>query len=241
MHTTIDEIGRSGARLGASVAALSDADLRAPCALPGWTRGHVVAHVARSVDAYLWLLALARTGAEPAPRQGADAITRAVQDGAGRPAAELTADLGSRLARLAEECVAMPADAWDTLVPALAGWLHPAWYTLHRAWREFETHHVDLDVGYRTADWPAEYVAWALDDTAAALRAREFPVARIEAVDLGRAWTLSPTGPQVSGPGHAVLGWLSGRLPDTALAAASADRLLPTPPSWPMPPSPAWT
>ncbi|MGV4925311.1 maleylpyruvate isomerase N-terminal domain-containing protein [Streptomyces sp. HJ7] len=159
-------------------------------------------------------------------------------DGAGRPAAELAEDVRSALARLVEDARAMPAGAWEAPVRALAGWAHPAWYTLYRCWRELETHHVDLGAGYRTADWPAGYVAWALDSTLSALAARDFPLARVEAVDLERVWSLSrAAGPTVAGPGHALLGWLSGR--STEGVAVPAGRL-PVPPAWPLPPFPGW-
>src|SRR5205823_1321967 len=99
----IEEVARSAARITAALDALTDADVRAPSALTGWTRGHVVSHLACSADAYLWLLAVARNGAEPAPRTGAEALARAVREGADRPAVELATDLRTRLARLAED------------------------------------------------------------------------------------------------------------------------------------------
>ncbi|CAM5297933.1 maleylpyruvate isomerase family mycothiol-dependent enzyme [Streptomyces narbonensis] len=238
MFGITDEVARSGARIAAAVHALSDTEVRAPSTLPGWSRGHVITHLALSADAYLRLLAVARTGAEPTPRADAAALARALQEGAGRPAAELAADLLSRIELLANDAASMPAERWDTLVTALAGWRHPAWYTLHRCRRELETHHVDLNVGYRTSNWPNTYVRWALGDTLAALTACDFPIARVDAVDLGRSWTLSPTGPTVTGSGHAILGWLSGRATDAPL---SSDHPLPDPPNWPLPPAPAWT
>lgn len=232
MLTVIDEITRSGARLAASVSALTDAEVRAPAALPGWTRGHVVAHVTSSIHAYLWMLALARTGTEPGPRATGAQLARTVEESAAGAATGLTAGLRSALAELAQAADTMPAQAWDTRVTALAGWPHPARYVLHRAWREFETHHVDLGTGYRAADWPSAYVAWALDDTLAALAERRFPVHRVDAVDLGRSWTVSPLGPTVSAPGHALLAWLAGRTDATAL---THDHPLPAPPAWPLP------
>ncbi|WP_052709552.1 maleylpyruvate isomerase family mycothiol-dependent enzyme [Streptomyces sp. NRRL S-495] len=232
MINIIEEVTRSGARLTTVLDALTDTDVRAPSTIPGWTRGHIITHLTGSVDAYLWLLAVARTGAEPGPRPGAEAL-----DGTDRRAAELATDLRTRLGRLAEATASMPAEAWDILVTALAGWQHPAWYTLHRCWRELETHHVDLDVGYRPADWPRTYVTWALDDTLAALAARDFPLARVEAPDLDRSWPLAPTGPALTGAGHALLAWLSGRATDAPLAS---DHPLPDPPSWPLPPAPGW-
>jgi maleylpyruvate isomerase len=44
---TVDVVERSQAAMEKVVAALSDAQLREPSHLPGWTRGHVVAHVCR--------------------------------------------------------------------------------------------------------------------------------------------------------------------------------------------------
>ncbi|MFP3988798.1 maleylpyruvate isomerase family mycothiol-dependent enzyme [Streptomyces sp. E11-3] len=234
----IDEIARSHARFAATATALTGADLRGPSALPGWTRGHVIAHVARGADAYTWLLALARTGVEPRPRDTAESLARAVESGAARPAAELVADLRTSLNRLLADSEAMPATAWDTLVTALPGYRHPAWFTLYRCWRELETHHVDLDADYGTANWPHTYVTWALDGTLAALSERDFPVSRVRAIDLGRSWNLSQNGPTVSADGHTLLGWLSGRTTDTALAA---DGPVPQPPAWPLPPTPAWS
>lgn len=237
MLSIVEEVARSSARIRATLAELTDAQAQAPVALTGWTRGHVITHVARSTDAYRRLLADARGESADAPRPGAGAPADALQDGAARPAAELTADLDEGLATLAADTAAMPEGAWENTVTALAGWRHPAWFTLYRCWRELETHHVDLELGYRPADWPTAYVTWALDDTFAALTARAFPLARAQAVDLDRSWTLAAGGPAVTGPGHALLGWLSGRASDTAL---THDRPLPTPPTWPLPPANGW-
>ncbi|GHI09754.1 hypothetical protein AQI88_16435 [Streptomyces cellostaticus] len=234
----LDDVSGSAARLGATLDVLTDLKAREPSGLPGWSRGHVITHLARSADVYRWLLTVARTGAEPGPRADAATLDRALRDGAQRDAAGLVTDLRRSLDRLLDEATAMPAERWPTLVTALAGWRHPAWYTLHRARRELETHHVDLNLGYTTADWPAGYVTWALDESIAALAARDFPIARIEATDLARAWPLAATGPTATGPGHALLAWLTGRAPDTHLLS---DLQLPTPPTWPLPPAPGWT
>ncbi|WP_052434376.1 maleylpyruvate isomerase family mycothiol-dependent enzyme [Streptacidiphilus melanogenes] len=227
----------AAARLLATVDALTDRQAEAGSALPGWSRGHVITHIARSADVYRWLLGLARTGVEPGPRADAATLERALRDGARRPAAELAADLRGSLDALREAAAEMPGERWPTLVSALAGWRHPAWFVLHRARREIETHHVDLAVGYTAADWPEDYVAWALDATLTALGARAFPLARVEAVDLGRVWNPAPEGPAVMGPGHELLAWLSGRADGAGLVT---DGPLPSPPPWPQPPVPGW-
>ncbi|MDT0468543.1 maleylpyruvate isomerase family mycothiol-dependent enzyme [Streptomyces gibsoniae] len=228
----------SAARLTDGLGELTDLQAREPSALAGWSRGHVITHVARSADVYRWLLHLARTGIEPGPRADGPALARALREGAGRDAATLVADLHHSMDRLLDEATAMPTGRWSTLVTALVGWRHTAWFTLHRARRELEVHHVDLSLGHTTADWPVDFVVWALDDTVAALTAHGFALGRVEAPDLDRAWSLAPTGQTVTGSGHALLAWLSGRGGDTALRS---ELPLPTPPAWPLPPAPGWS
>lgn len=196
--------------------------------------------MAHSADAYVWLLRLARTGTEPGPRADAATLARAVEESAALPAAELVSEVRGFLARFAAETRDMPATAWGGMVTALAGWRHPAWFTLRRCLRELETHHLDLDVGYRTTDWPATYVSWALDDTLATLKAQDFAVSSVEAVDLGRSWKVGTDGPAITGPGHALLGWLSGRTSAAGLVSDQPPTALPRLPAWPQPPSPGW-
>ncbi|AOR35908.1 hypothetical protein BFF78_36935 [Streptomyces fodineus] len=236
----IEDVVRSGDRLARTASGLSEAELRAPSGLPGWTRGHVLAHVAHSADAYVWLLRLAHTGREPGPRADAATLSAAIGRDATLSPGRLAARLRESLDRFTAQARAMPAPAWDRLVPALAGWLHPAWYLLLRCLRELETHHLDLGLGHGTERWPDGYVSWALDDTLTTLRAQRFPLASVEAVDLGRRWPVAAEGPSVAGAGHLVLGWLSGRIPADALTTDRPAHHLPHPPAWPQPPLPGW-
>jgi maleylpyruvate isomerase len=231
---------RSGNRLVRAAAGLSGTGLRAASRLPGWTRGHVLAHVAHSVDAYVWLLRLAHTGREPGPRADSAALAAAIERDAALPADRLADRLRESLDRFEEQAHTLPAHTWDRLVPALAGWRHPTWYLLLRCLRELETHHLDLDVGHGTERWPEGYVSWALDDTLTTLRARGFPIASVEAVDLGRRWSVGADGPSVAGAGHQVLGWLGGRAPAAVLTTGAPPGSLPTPPAWPQAPLPGW-
>ncbi|GAB4050875.1 hypothetical protein GCM10028775_25060 [Catellatospora paridis] len=201
----------------------------------------MLAHLAGSADAYVRLLRSARAD-HRAPRRPADAaaLAHAVEEDAARPATELVGRLNDSLERFVHEARTMSTEAWDGMVTALTGWRHPAWYTLRRCLRELETHHVDLDVGYRTADWPAGYVTWALTETLAALKAQGFPLARVRATDLGRTWDVDGDGPAVAAPGHVLLGWFSGRAPADGLASDHQLTALPTPPTWPQPAVPGW-
>lgn len=66
------------ARLAATAAALTDDQVREPSLLPGWSRGHVLTHVARNADGLRNLLIWARTGVETPqyPEPGRSAATR---------------------------------------------------------------------------------------------------------------------------------------------------------------------
>ncbi|WP_042373887.1 maleylpyruvate isomerase family mycothiol-dependent enzyme [Streptacidiphilus neutrinimicus] len=213
IRITIEDVRASADRLLSTVEELDEEALREPSALPNWTRADVLDHLTGAAHAYIRLLALARGTEQPPPRP----------DG-----------LRASLDQLLTDAAAMPAESWETTVTALAGWRHPAWFTLNRCQRELETHHLDLDLGYALADWPAGYVRWALTDTIASLTARSFPVAKLTATDLNQSWPLSPTGPAVVAPAPTLLAWLAGRTP------LSTTDPLPTPPPWPLPPTPGW-
>src|SRR5690349_12696005 len=95
------EIDAASERLVVTVERLTDEDLRAPSRLPGWSRGHVLAHLARNADSCWNLLEWARTGAEY-PQYPSDETREAgVQANSGRPIEELRAELLIAIERLA--------------------------------------------------------------------------------------------------------------------------------------------
>ena len=57
-------IDAATSRLTAAAAGLTDAQAREPSRLPGWSRGHVLTHLARNADGLRNLLIWARTGIE---------------------------------------------------------------------------------------------------------------------------------------------------------------------------------
>src|SRR4051794_12592040 len=90
------EVEASTARLLDTLSGLTDADQRAPSGLPGWTRGHVCAHVARNADSYSRLLDWARTGRRIAQSPSRAARAEEIESGAGAPAARCWPRRGPR-------------------------------------------------------------------------------------------------------------------------------------------------
>src|SRR3954447_544762 len=103
------ELAESTERLLATVAKLTDDDLRAPSLLPGWSRGHVLTHVARNADSHVNLLTWARTGVPTPQYPSPEARAAGIEAGAGRPVEEQLADLRESAGRLAQAMREMPA------------------------------------------------------------------------------------------------------------------------------------
>ncbi|SFP99687.1 maleylpyruvate isomerase family mycothiol-dependent enzyme [Actinomadura madurae] len=240
----LDELDRGVLAVVGTLERLSDEEMRAPSALPGWSRGHVATHVARNAESLWNLLEWARTGVEIPQYPSIDTRNADLDAGAGRGRAELVEDVMATAARFSEQARTLPEDAWNAPVRSMMGWWHPAWYSVYRRWNEVEAHHVDLAAGYGPADWPEPYVRWSaaatLTDMAALPEELLGGLAgyRITATDSGESADLgwAPGGPEASGSGRALLGWLSGRS-DGAGVSVRPEGPPPVPPPWPHAPA----
>jgi maleylpyruvate isomerase len=201
----VEQARVSQARFERLIATVTDEQARQPSGLPGWTRGHVITHVARSADGVNRLASGVLSGVEVDMYPGGpDARAAAIEEGADRPADLLRADTRFSGHRALDALAAVAPEQYDTPVR----WRKPitaAELPVLR-WRELEIHLVDLDLGYSTADWPDEFVAFNL-------------VRELKA--------LPDRAPGVSAPvlrDHELLAWLVGRLSGEGL---------PELPAWP--------
>ncbi|MFC9797024.1 maleylpyruvate isomerase family mycothiol-dependent enzyme [Streptomyces sp. NPDC127584] len=198
-------------RLLSAAGSLDNAAGAEPSRLPGWTRGHVLAHVARNADALVNVL----RGLPMYP----DAATRDadIERDSGRPLDVQLADLRATADRF-QALGAEPAD-WSRTVELRNGVLDSASRIPFRRWAEVDLHHVDLGVGYELEDLPEEFT-----DRETAFLADRFaglesvPATSLRADD-GREWKTGGTsgGVAVTGPAAEILGWLAGRRDGSAL------------------------
>ena len=204
---------------------LSDDDLAADSNLPGWSRAHVVAHLARNADALVNLLTWARTGVET-PMYPSRAVRDAgIAATAALPPAELRGDYVTACARLSAAIEAMPTEAWTVEVRSGQGAAIPAsavpWLRAKEVW----VHGTDLRAGLSFADLPAEFCAALVDDVLALFARRDqTPDATVVATDVRRTW--GDGGARVEGPVAAVAAWLTR----SHTAGLSGD--VPAPPAW---------
>ena len=123
--------------------------------LPGWTRAHVVAHVAANAHALRRLLAWARTGVPTPMYASADERGREIELGATLPPAELRARARTAAEAFAEDVASLPPDRWQAEVVTAQGRTVPATEIRWLRTREEAVHAVDLDAGTDFADLPA--------------------------------------------------------------------------------------
>ena len=157
-----DQVDAAMQRLLDDARTLSEADLRALSLLPGWTRAHVLAHVARNADAMRTLLVGARSGQVPPAYASAEAREAGIEQGARLSAADLMADLADSAMALRTVARQLPDEAWQVQVRMMDPTSFPAAGLLTRRLVEVELHHCDLGAGYGPADWPAAFAAMEL-------------------------------------------------------------------------------
>lgn len=213
LEETLAWAGDGAAHLRGLMSRMGDDAFAAPSALPGWSRAHVLSHIARNADGMINLLTWARTGVPTPAYASVDARNADIETGAARPPAEIRADVIDSSDRLAAVVREMPAQAWSATIRNVQGAEIPATDIPWVRSREMWIHAVDLDVGASLADLPAPMLDELITDVVRALGAREeCPPLRLRATDTDRGWTLGDgSGVEVRGPVAALAGWVLGR------------------------------
>lgn len=213
-------------RLLTAVAKLDNAALAGESHLPGWTRGHVLAHLARNADALVNVF-------EGRPMYtSAEARDADIARDAGRPLEEHLADLRDSCARFV--ATTERDQDWSRTVELRNGVTDLAANVPFRRLAEVELHHVDLNTGYELSDLPEEFTGREIAFLADRWSGRpEVPPVTLRTPG-GALWHTGGTeGTPVllEGPEDELLGWLAGRGPRGAgLTVVSGDGLPALPP-----------
>ena len=157
-----DQIDDATQRLLGTARVIAEPDLRQPSLLPGWTRAHVLAHLARGADAMRALLVGARTGADRPAYASAEAREADIERTAAQQAKDLMADVAESSMALRTIARQLPDRAWAHPVRILGSAPFPAGQLLTRRLAEVELHHCDLAAGYSPADWPDAFASMEL-------------------------------------------------------------------------------
>lgn len=143
---------------------LTDDLVGEPSFLPGWTVGHVLAHIARNADSHTRILRAASEGrvVDQYP-EGFAGRSAEIERDAVRPAAEHRADIARSATDLEEAWRAATEVTWAGHGLSVTGDPVTCEDLPFRRWREVLVHHHDLGhvaagLGVDESEWPAEYV-----------------------------------------------------------------------------------
>ena len=215
-----------------AVGALPDDALADPSRLAGWTRAHVVGHLARNADALTRLATWARTGVETPMYGSREERAAEIEQSARASADVLRRELIETAGTLDAALAALDERTWRAPVRSAVGRPIPAaeipWMRVREVW----LHAVDLDAGADVPDLPPDVVDTLLDDASGTLSSKDgCPAALLVATDRDRSWSLGPDDDPVVVRGTAadLLGWLIGRTGPERLTSPGT---VPTPPVW---------
>jgi maleylpyruvate isomerase len=223
---TLDWWAEGERTLATALGRLTDEEFDGPSRLPGWSRGTVLAHVARNADALVNLLGWARTGVETPMYASPQARDAGIAETAALPPAPLRAEVVAATDRLAAAVRELPEPAWSAVVRTAQGRAVPTSEVLWMRCRETWVHAVDLDAGIGFDAVPDDVLAALVDDVFRMWERRgHVPDVTVFAGD--RTW--GSGGSAVSGSLAAVAGWVTGRTPGAGL---DTDDGLPELPAW---------
>ncbi|MFF4776296.1 maleylpyruvate isomerase family mycothiol-dependent enzyme [Microtetraspora fusca] len=217
MRRTFDDTlswSETGTRLLLDTAAgWGEEQYLAPSGLPGWTRKHLVAHVAANADALSNLVRWAATGERTPMYSSSQQRNADIEAGSRKPAAELAAWLSSSAGRLAAGIAGLNDDQWNAEVVTAQGRTVPATEIPWLRSREVCVHAVDLASGIAFTDLPAGFLTALADDIVAKRGGAAGPAIVLAATDTGDRWELPGEGEAatVEGPLADVAAYLAGR------------------------------
>lgn len=210
-------------RLVRTVDSLADDQWSLPSVLPGWTRAHVIAHLALNAEGLASALDDLRHGRPAAMYASNESRDGDIDELAAATPAEIRARLFAAGEQLREMLAALSDDDWTGSIDRVPGGpSFPVMALPATRRREVEIHHADIGCDYRHTDWPRDFCVALLDvvtvDHAANPDTDDF---KVSATDLGMTWRVGADEPVVAGPAVDLGWWLVGRGSGDGLSTAS--------------------
>lgn len=204
---------------------LSDSELDAALGLPGWTRRHLLAHVAANAEALQRLVHWARTGEERRMYSTGQQRNADIEAGSARRAAHLREWVSGSAVALEHALATLDEQAWAAEVVTAQGRTVPASEIPWMRDREIMVHVVDLDAGVGFADLPDDFLAALVTDVSRKRSPDQVPSLSVRTDDGKHRWHVGASGAPVTVVGSLpeLAAWLTGR--PTSLSTADGGPL----------------
>jgi len=232
-----DRLTRAADAFASKISPLTDDDVRAATELPGWTRGHLLAHVAHVSNAVARQVEYALRGELIEFYDGGQGgRTQAIEMAAGKSAEEHRAAISAGFTRALTVLDGLSEEQWQLPISYRNGVVMDGALAY---WRELVIHLADLQIGRGPETWSKEFCLYLIDFLSvrvpAGIRLKLLPLA-LPPMTVGEG----ENAVSVSGMLTDITAWLAGRTPTmgTLRAEAAADSvalpaLLPWPSAFP--------
>lgn len=211
-----------------TAAGLDDETVQEASLCEGWTRAHVLSHIARNADALGNLVSWAITGRPAAMYDSPQARDADIAAGSTRGIREIRTDLQDSGARFASTATGLAGSPEHTEVEMRAGRKVLGGHLPTLRLMEVVFHHIDLAAGYTFDDADPGFVKRAVSNAIQRVRANDQAPSVTLRNDDGDTWSVAGGQQHLTGSNAALLLWLARG----DGAGVSSEASLPELPSW---------
>lgn len=210
----------------ATVESLSDEEMAAPSLCEGWTRAHVIAHVASNGRALVRLIDWAASGQEQQPYESRQARDEEISRLAALPAAELKDLVGETAEYFSTQAERLTGDLAVEEV-SLHGKVIPVTSIVALRIAEVVVHHHDLDTAWTLEEADPDSLLNAVESAVRTMRAKDAPGMTLVTEERDE-WVIGDGALKVESDREGLLAWLARGEAD----GVDADGPLPALPAW---------
>lgn len=224
----LTRLEEADAALARTVGTFDEESVRRPSMCTGWSRAHVIAHLARNAEALQRLVGWAESGVPTQGYASGEARERDIEESAQQDAVHLRVDLTTASDQFRMRAQRLRGRGDLATVRNLNGMPLGGDQIPWARLREVTYHHVDLDAGFTFADAPPDVVRAGIAEAVDRLSGRVgCPPLTLLGSD-GRRWNVGGGGQEVRGRPAQLLLWLTrGRV-----EGLESHARLPTLPRW---------
>jgi maleylpyruvate isomerase len=228
LFDNLELLAHETALLVRTASGLDDQSIRAPSLCEGWTRAHVLSHLARNADGLGNLVSWAVTGTPAAMYQSPQSRDADITAGSTRGAQEILIDLTESAARFASAATGLAGPPEHAEVEMRTGRRVLGGRIPTLRLMEVVFHHVDLNAGYTFADADPGFVRRAIGNAVGRMESSVQQPDVLLRSDSGDTWSLGEGAQEVTGTNAALLLWLA-RGDETGVSSRDG---LPELPAW---------